>query len=102
MYQYSQIAIQNGFTKMDFDKLYKAFMSEICNISMEEDNREYDMDADYIINWACIWNSPDDIGKTVKMIQKNNKIAFAAPENFLIKGGNILRFIFRIEDLTRI
>ena len=96
MYQQST----NKFTEKDFNTLVKAFKESICNLSMIEDNSEWDLSKKYLINWACIWNKPNNVGKVCKILQKNNQLSLVVIKDKSLNIDNILEHLYRLEDLS--
>lgn len=98
MYQQTKRA-QERVSEDEFKKLetivYETLVSEDL---LKSDTSEWDMDADYVIEWACIWNKPNNIGKKCKIYQKNDKFALVT-----INGkGELPDCIYRLEDLIKV
>lgn len=98
---------KNGinFNENDFLSLYKGFNETVFNMENEEgDSKEYDLNAKYEINYACIWNKREAIDCEVSILQKNDKIALVAfkKEDHQKLNLGLLNCIYRLEDLTKI
>ncbi len=88
-------------SKENFENLVKVF--EESYISLEENPKELDLDLQYTITHACIWNNPETIGKVVTILEKNEKLClvmFGRENNKF--NLNILQCLFRVEDLTKL
>lgn len=78
----------------EFNKLL-----EVCNIPLniiDNNKKEYDLEKEYRVNWACIWNKPANVGKSCRIVQKNSKVAFVVFEDDSKVSSDK---IYRLEDL---
>ena len=67
--------------------------------SFAETVGELDISKKFIINWACIWNKPSNVGKQCRIVCKNDKYAFVIITKTL-KPEERLSHFYRLEDLT--
>lgn len=96
-------------TQKDFKGLMEIFNKQVFDMSKEQgDDKEYDMNKIYEVNYACIWNKPKAIRYQVKIIQKDNKLALCQfvprneKEEKALEKMNIdlIHTIYRLEDLS--
>jgi len=89
------------YTEVDFNQLMKIFGEEIVpQGTMSEDNEMWDMTSIYSPNHAAIWNRPQNIGKTCKILQKNNTMALVVFSDSEDKDYETLECLYRLEDLS--
>lgn len=95
--------------KEEFENLVKIFNDKVFDMSKEEsDDKEYNMNEIYKVNYACIWNKVQLIGYQVKIMQKDNKLALCQfiprdeKEKKTLESLKIglIHTIYRLEDLS--
>lgn len=93
-----------GQTEEDFTGLIEILQKSIGNISGEKDTTEWDINALYSPNHACIWNLPSLIGKPCAIVQKNDEFALVmweGTEEIKKLNPSFMQSVYRLEDLYR-
>lgn len=93
------LQLTRSFTKEETLEVFNEIYKTLPVIkSMEEDNRIWDMNATYLINWACLWNKHTRLGQTCKIWVKDSRIAIVQFTNDPVIG--LLQRVYRLEDLS--
>ena len=97
MYQ----TINRKFKEECLTHLTTLLEENIARFKLEVNSSKLDLTKKYTPNWACLWNNPNNIGKSCKILQRNEKVAIVVfeGENSISKE-KLLEHIYRIEDLS--
>ena len=95
--------IADGIDEESIDNFISEFTSQIksANRLSTSDNNEWDMEATYRTNHACIWNNVSSTGEPCKLIGKNDKFAILQFEKEKLNVMD-MSIIYRLEDLTNV
>lgn len=93
----------NKNTEDDIKKVFNIFKEEVLkgHNSLKE-HEAVDLEKNYTINWACIWNKPKHIGKIISIEAHDSEFAIVNIKGIESTTENLLSRIYRIEDLTEI
>lgn len=92
---------QNKCPEEIFKEIIESFE---CSIGFDptfgkEDDSEWDLKSEYRPNWACAWNKLNNLGTPCKILQKDSRFAVVTFKDDQPKEDDLLRFIYRLEDL---